>query len=293
MTDNDPNNSPKPDSTSPASSEHPTGTGSDPGTEPSVTLTQEQLAAAIQGAVDSALQAAESRRPQPSTTDASPPPTPPPEDNPFAGISDTDLVEGHTLKRLGENVTQRMQAMTGGMQQLYNQNLSALEMNARLMNKEVWDKYGDEIKAEVEKRKQYKVIDFGDFDEATALVQGRHLDEKASARAQQMMESTPPGDLGGTGTPVGQSGAPPGPELSEDWKKLLVMNWGSVEGGLRDVQAMLAYRLKEYGYAPTLEQYLDQMAKDQVIVDHKGRIHSEDLTPTEAELIERDRKRNA
>jgi hypothetical protein len=152
-------------------------------------------------------------------------------------------------------------------------------MNSRNLHGEVWDKYSDEFRSEVEKRKGYKTVEFADYEEIAELLRGRHHKDFEQAAIQSYLESAPPPGEGGTGTAMGGGAIDTGEvEVPEHWKPHLTENFGSIAEGLRAIQDMLRRRADYYGEKMTIEQYMEQMANDQIIKDGKGTFKTMDLT---------------
>jgi hypothetical protein len=187
----------------------------------------------------------------------------------FSGLDDKEIVEVGQARALARNYEQRFENFGAGLQQLYAGSVARDEQMSRMVHKDVWDRHGKELKAEIEKRKQYKVITAEDYDEAVDLVRGRHIKEYAEPLVQQAIQNAPPADVGVAGTAIGE-GTGPMPELPEHWKPHLVSGWGSVEGGIRAIQDMLRKRREEYGDTTTFEQYMEMMTRDELVRDDKG-----------------------
>jgi len=201
--------------------------------------------------------------PQPEPPRQEPNPNVTPQD-PYAGIDDDSLIEGRTMKAMTQNLQQRLQGLEGAAQQLYAQNIGNLELISRSQNQEIWDKYGKEIAAEVEKAKATSIVDASTYQNAIAIVKGRHVDDFIQQGVQQYLQNAPQGDMstpGGTSIPTSADGSVR--QIPEHWQKMMA------DAGLtiRDIQKSLDKRNDYYGTNITLDDYLKQMENHTLVRD--------------------------
>lgn len=241
-------------------------TGSTPPADTRISLTPEELQQAIASAVQSTL-AAQPPAPAPEPVRQEP-------QDPYGNINDDDYLEGRTVKGILANVDTRFKGFEQAVQHLYTQNVGNLELLSRQANATEWEKYGKEIKDIVEENKKTQVVDANTYENAIAVVRGRHVQDLVQEGVQQYLQNAPQGDItttGGGGTPV--SGEPI--ELPENYKRWLAENQLSIA----DIQRSLDRRKDHYGEhaTPTLIEYIEQMVNSKTIQDGR-QFKSFDLT---------------
>jgi hypothetical protein len=237
---------------------------------------QQQLSPEMQQLIASAVQDARTRweaeRQQPEPPPQAPP-LPQPQD-PFATIEDDDWVEGRTIKALNENIQQRVSSYEQAFRHLYRIGTENLEGASRIQHPQEWERYGDEIKAEIERRKQHKLIEPSDYDEVVNAVRAAHWRDYVQDEAERMILNAPESDLSGGAVSTGGSSGDDIAEIPDDWRQLLA------DSGLkpRDVQDMLNRRKAKYGSAPSLSEYVEMMRRGKVVRTVHGGIVAHDLT---------------
>jgi len=245
-------------------------------TEPTLSLTQEQLNQMLQQAAETArtatrdeLQAAQPQQQQPAAVDQPAVTTP---TGPLDGLQSDDWVQVGTARTMQENFDQRVTGIQQGVKYLYEQNLSILETSSRLQNSQIWEKYGKELEDIIEQRKQTKIVTGEDFKEAIQVIRGRHWRELVDTEVQQRLADLPTTETaldGGTPLVVGNEAL----EIPEHWKQIYEKNGLN----LRSIQEMLIRREQKYpGTTPSLKDYLKQMDTTQFIADDKG-LHVHDI----------------
>lgn len=202
------------------------------------------------------------------------PPPPSPEPDPFGNVPDDDWVTAGAARQLLRNQNERFAPIVEGMKTLYQGQVDTLETNSRILNPDLWEKYGDEVRREIEEAKQTQVVTGKTYEKAIQIVRGRHVDEIAKEKAEALLRQSPPGDIAGGGEAGVPAGAPAGPEVPDAWKELFK------EHGITmaDIESTVRMR-REWGETDfTVEKYLQELANHQVIRDGRGKIMADDLT---------------
>ena len=204
----------------------------------------------------------------------SPPASPEPAPSPqspvqdfFGTASDDDLPDIKTLRAMQNNMDGRFGNLDTAAQQLYSQNVSNMEAVSRITDPKIWETYGKELKEEIEKRKQTKVLNAQDFQEVIGVIKGRHIEDFIEERAQQMLSSMPNSEGVGDGSALGGS-LEPAVEIPEQWQDIMARN-GLNERSIRDMLERRRNNSDDVGTVPTFEQYMKQMADHQIVRDDK------------------------
>lgn len=199
-------------------------------------------------------------------------------------MSDDELIDARTVRRLLNQQGQQQKQVTAGLEYVYNATVGNLESTSRIMHPDLWSKYGDEIKKDIERLKQTKIITADDFDNVLQTVKGRHIDDFIQDGVKKYLENAPPGDVT-TGVSAGDSTTrlPENVEIPESYKVALLNAYGTMEAAMQGIREMVRIRREFWGETSlTFEDAIKEIATGTSLVDPmRGRISNENLIPSE------------
>lgn len=176
-----------------------------------------------------------------------------------AGIGDEDFITGGQVKQLVERI-QQANAPTSQYAQMALESAAGLAIGvaqSKPENKKVFERYGPEVNAMLAKlTPEYRTLD--NIQYVVDLVKGRHVEDLAQIRAQELLAQTSPtmrslGGAGLAGTP-NQTPQPVGPlederiplEIRNSWKGTGLTNRQLEEFAAANGQTMEQF-VKVYG----------------------------------------------